>query len=599
MFDPIVPHAEGVLTPAWTNWAVPGLDALLQPQPLSTNLGDLLFDLAATTEALTLADKSPDGLIPLVIQELQGTSATVNNRSSVINQPPFYDGPDTLLGDMSASVKDADLPDWLLSSGTHLWQNTSANEPATSNDDTLVGPRDLGSLAGAVQIDGFVGSRGQTNYQLNLSAEAIGGIRTESGYLWADTFTHQSGYAYTVFSGNGNVQFGDGYRDLIDLSNIDSSTVSFNLAGINGDGMLHNPGNGMRIFDAITLSNGEQILFEGIDTLSFADGDLNLSTIPNDPYFGYQWNLHMMGVHNAWRFTTGSADDVLVGVQDTGLMLDFNGAMHTDLDANRTYVDLQNYSDESLDASHGAAVQSIIAAATNNNSSMSGINWASNVLHLDVLGGESTDYDLADATEMMINEAARNDQRLVINMSLGLDSQGTVGISPNLERLIANHQEDVLFVIATGNDDQNYLSYPANLANLYGNVMAIGASWGMQDVDGNPKVPGDRISYPGWWGSNFGYGMSLMGPSEVVAAESAPWNVHGYTGVFNGTSAATPNVAGVASLVWSANPDLAATEVHQILAQTAYDLGIPGYDQIYGNGFVNADAAVRQALAWS
>lgn len=56
-------------------------------------------------------------------------------------------------------------------------------------------------------------------------------------------------------------------------------------------------------------------------------------------------------------------------------------------------------------------------------------------------------------------------------------------------------------------------------------------------------------------------------------------------------------MAGVASLVWSANPYLRATDVHAIMANTAVDLGAFGYDMAYGHGFVNADAAVRQALA--
>lgn len=91
-----------------------------------------------------------------------------------------------------------------------------------------------------------------------------------------------------------------------------------------------------------------------------------------------------------------------------------------------------------------------------------------------------------------------------------------------------------------------------------------------------------------------------MGPSEVISS-TANYGFFGryfsYERQFNGTSAATPNVAGVASLVWSANRNLSATHIKRILSQTAFDLGTRGYDYVYGSGFVNADAAVRRAMA--
>jgi subtilisin family serine protease len=421
-----------------------------------------------------------------------------------------------------------------------------------------------------------------------------------AGTLQADTFFASPTYRYTVLSGNGNVQYGSGRRDFIDLSNISSRSVWFDLAGMNGDGELYNPGSGARVFDAMTLSNGQQILFEGIDAIRFADGILNLSVTPNDTYFDYQWNLHMMGVHNAWRFTTGSSSEVLIGVQDTGLAVNYSDNIHPDLEGSRTYVYYDNVADETIgELSHGTAVHSIIAADSNNGFGMSGINWNSDVLNIDVLDGEFNDFELNEATQAMINEATRSGRQLIINMSLGGDSGGWTGMYPELERLIANNQNNVLFVIAAGNENRSYLSYPAVLANLYSNVIAVGASWGMSDRNGNPTEPGQRISYPGSWGSNYGYGISMMGPSEVVAAEAVQFfgTDFDFTGDFNGTSAATPNVAGVASLVWSANPNLTATQVHRVLAETAYDLGNSGYDYVYGHGFVNADAAVRRAIA--
>jgi subtilisin family serine protease len=66
---------------------------------------------------------------------------------------------------------------------------------------------------------------------------------------------------------------------------------------------------------------------------------------------------------------------------------------------------------------------------------------------------------------------------------------------------------------------------------------------------------------------------------------------------FNETSAANPNLAGIASLVWSVNPTLTGGQVRQILTDTAMDLGTLGRDNTFGYGLVNADAAVRRAAA--
>ncbi|MBD2096492.1 S8 family serine peptidase [Trichocoleus sp. FACHB-591] len=448
----------------------------------------------------------------------------------------------------------------------------------------------FGSLAAgtySVLIDQYIGD---TNYNFSLTASQL--VQTVWGSLEADTFTLIPGASRMVFSGNGNLEFGTGEYDLLDLSHLLSTDVTFNLATTTGGGLLYDPGNGDRLFDALTLGDGREILFESIDSIAFADTTFDLSVTPNDPLFNEQWNLHMMGVHNAWRFTTGS-EEVLVGVQDSGLGVDADGFLHPDLRTTTIFSD--NYNDDSTDLSHGTAVQSIIAANVNNGIGMSGINWNSSVINIDVLGGETGDYSLAEATAAMIAEAARQGQRLVINMSLGGG-----GLEPDFEALVANHQEDVLFVIASGNGDQNSLLYPAQLAARYNNVIAVGASWGAEDMYGNSQTPGTRISYPDFWGSNYGEGLTLMGPSEVVATGATPAGSgtnFGYETQFNGTSAATPNVAGVASLVWSINSELTATQVREILSTTAYDLGDPGYDEEYGDGFVNADAAVRRAIA--
>jgi subtilisin family serine protease len=61
---------------------------------------------------------------------------------------------------------------------------------------------------------------------------------------------------------------------------------------------------------------------------------------------------------------------------------------------------------------------------------------------------------------------------------------------------------------------------------------------------------------------------------------------------YDGTSMATPHVAGVAALVWSANPGWTNAEIRQALAVTAEDLGSAGRDNSFGWGLVRAKAAL-------
>lgn len=55
-------------------------------------------------------------------------------------------------------------------------------------------------------------------------------------------------------------------------------------------------------------------------------------------------------------------------------------------------------------------------------------------------------------------------------------------------------------------------------------------------------------------------------------------------------------VAGVAGLVISANPDLTAVQVQDVITRSAVDMGTRGWDPAYGWGRLDAAAAVQLAL---
>jgi hypothetical protein len=430
----------------------------------------------------------------------------------------------------------------------------------------------------------------------------------QQGTLGAHTFKIDPLSKVSVISGNGNIDFDSTTKknDEIDLSSFSSSSVVIDRAD-QGKGVVSNIGagqSGARVLDAVTLPNGNKILFEGIDCIRFKDSSLNLSVTPNDPLFSEQWNLHMVGVHNAWRFTKGDTS-VRIAVLDYGLAVNSRGSKHLDLGT--TFAPYPNNYEDELPGnfwSHGTAVQGIIAASADNAEGISGINWKSPIYHVDVVhGSDPTGYpNVAKATEDLSAAAEKIGQKLIINLSLGNSSPKFT--DPELEKQIIQNSNDVLFIVASGNTNTSRLDYPASLADRFNNVIAVGGIWGrngLKDPATRYDADGDS-SYPGQ-GSSYGKGLTLMAPSRVPTTVSKKGTVLGipfidftYMDSPPTTSFATPHVTGVASLVWSVNPTLSAAQVKTILSQSAYRP--PSWTQEeYGSGIVNADAAVRRALA--
>jgi subtilisin family serine protease len=128
---------------------------------------------------------------------------------------------------------------------------------------------------------------------------------------------------------------------------------------------------------------------------------------------------------------------------------------------------------------------------------------------------------------------------------------------------------------------QNAMKAGAVAAVIYNNSAGdfAGTLGSATAADGSPWIP--AVSVSDTTGATL---KSQSGSSATLVNKVSSWD-H-----FDGTSMATPHVAGVAALVFSANGTETNREVEARLKNTATDLGTAGYDTTFGYGLVNADA---------
>ena len=408
------------------------------------------------------------------------------------------------------------------------------------------------------------------------------------------------------------IVWGKGGTDVLKLGVLASEVVTLNGRSLSQyqptDAGRSQAIYGGTAFDYMRLQNGQEFYFQGIENLQFLDRSLELQMRTDDPGFASQWNLRVSDVDSAWRFTQGSPDVLLVSL-DTGILTAVGGVGEiVDIDLKRLITDATD-DDNYNDSGHGHRAISIMSATPNNQTGIAGINWKSTVFVHDLYGGGRANSD-----RITFHQAIRQTLQYARSKQLKVVFQGGVqgqfwltdgGTQGELEQMIDESRDIAFYAIAAGNgnvdlEENDVLNSAvsigtsggvARLQGRYKNLASVGA---LTSYDTSDRVNGlsnavvvDRAGY-----SNYGKNLTLMAATNVPAI-----NKYGDQVSFGGTSAANPNLAAIASLVWSVNPNLTAIEVRQLLIDTAMDLGAMGRDDLYGSGLVNADAAVRRAYA--
>ena len=306
---------------------------------------------------------------------------------------------------------------------------------------------------------------------------------------------------------------------------------------------------------SIILILGIMNIFFACDATHQPKGNINDSgapgvRIPNDlGYNNLSVILTLIDAPKGWAIARSGGP--IVAIIDSGVI-----SNHPDLPVLLPgYSAVSTLSPNEDKRNHGTGVAGTVGALGNNGIGGVGINWNAKILPVkaDASSGTFSAANINKCIRWAVDNGAK-----IINLSLG-----TSGNDFTIKAAIdyAYNKGAAIFA-ASGNESRNSINFPAG----YSNVMAVGATF-------NGTSRADT--------SNYGPGLDVVAivPYYTTTAE-------GEYASRLGTSFASPQVAGLASLIWAINPNLTNEQVYKIIRDGAKPLG-GGYNEETGYGLIN------------
>lgn len=311
-----------------------------------------------------------------------------------------------------------------------------------------------------------------------------------------------------------------------------------------------------------------------------------------DPNFPSQWGLRKINAPQAWDISMGSPA-IAIAIIDEG-----NDLSHEDIDHKLPGYDAydgdNNPTPQPADA-HGTACAGVAAARANNGKGGAGVAPRCKVLPIRIargVGGGFWDTSPAKVADGIRKAVDRGGD--VLSNSYGVGPSSAVTNAFRYAQTNGRAGKGCPIAAATGNGDVRDVIYPAELSPSIPGFMAVGASNQWDQRKSRTSLDGEN-----WWGSNYGPEVDVVAPGVQIFTTDI-MGAAGYTGGnyvpnFNGTSSATPHVAGLMGLILSVDPDLRSWEVEDIIKLAAVDLGAAGRDEHFGFGRIDCRRALEAA----
>jgi serine protease AprX len=278
---------------------------------------------------------------------------------------------------------------------------------------------------------------------------------------------------------------------------------------------------------------------------------------------GMTWGLKRLNIPELWNTTKG--EDINVAVLDTGVygehavlsgrvkdfvVIDPLGRRIT---ANPTFDSGQ----------HGTHVCGIIAGGQTAKGVSIGVAPKANLLMAGVLVGDATLRTLMEGLTWAVEKGAD-----IINMSLGFSYYEPL-FTTVFDMLI--NEYNILPVVAIGNENHGNTSSPGNAYNAF----SVGAVEKMsrEKVEIAAFSSGASLVFPGDEAHSLVTKPDVAAPGvqvfSCIPPEKQPDQTYEYT-YMDGTSMATPHVAGAAALLMAAKPETSVLEIIKAFKETAW-----------------------------
>lgn len=280
---------------------------------------------------------------------------------------------------------------------------------------------------------------------------------------------------------------------------------------------------------------------------------------------GLTWGLKQLDIPKLWQTTKGK--DIQVAVLDTGVHAEHpaldgrvKGFLVVDPLGRRIEANPAFDSDQ-----HGTHVCGTIAGGKAGGKVSIGVAPECNLFVAGVLVGDATVRTLMEGISWAVEKGAD-----VVSMSLGFSYYEPL-FAQVFDLLL---KRSVLPVVAIGNENHGNTSSPGNAYNAFSVGAAEKVAGGKVDVA--PFSSGASLSFPGDEPNALVTKPEVVAPGvqvfSCIPPQKRPEGAVEYT-YMDGTSMATPHVAGVAVLLMAAKPSAPVEHVIDALKKTAHHPG--------------------------